>query len=195
MWDLQLKDFFRVLYVRSPRGDCVFFEINEFQWLNISAIVYGIVLFLIKLSILLQYLRIFVPTRKGNMSLFIAIHVTIWIVFLFYFAITVVEIFLCTPRKKIWNPLLPRGHCLDQNAPYLGTGIFNIISDFAILVLPIAPIWKLQMAVKKKLMIAAIFAAGLWYVVLQKIIHSRLFPHVETFWFHYERIISQSRCL
>ncbi|KAG6993742.1 hypothetical protein G7Y79_00051g086620 [Physcia stellaris] len=52
MWDIQLKTFFSMLY-----------------WTNVSAILYCPVVFLVKLSILLQYLRIFVPNRKGNMSL------------------------------------------------------------------------------------------------------------------------------
>ena len=99
------------------------------------------------------------------MSLFIAIQLLIWISFLFYSIDTFFEIFLCNPRQKIWNLLITDGHCFDQTAAYMATGIFNVVSDFAILVLPIWPVWKLQMPRRKKIMISAIFATGIWYVL------------------------------
>jgi hypothetical protein len=95
------------------------------------------------------------------MAVFVAIHIVIWSLFIFYLADIIFEIILCQPREKIWNLLITSGHCFDINAPPMATGVFNVISDFAILVLPIAPIWKLQMAVGKKIMVAAIFATGI----------------------------------
>ncbi|KAL8784312.1 MAG: hypothetical protein Q9195_009091 [Heterodermia aff. obscurata] len=129
-------------------------------WANISAILYCIILCFIKISILLQYLRIFVPNRKGSMPLYMAIHVLTWSNFGFYLVSTIFEITMCSPRKKIWNPLMKTGHCYDANAVYVATGIFNVVSDFAILILPIIPISKLQMSSKRKIMMIAIFAAG-----------------------------------
>lgn len=81
------------------------------------------------------------------MALFTAIHTVIWSLVAFYLANTVFEI--------------TSGHCFNTNAPPMATGIFNIISDFAILVIPLAPIWKLHMPIKRKLMVAAIFATGI----------------------------------
>lgn len=95
------------------------------------------------------------------MSLFIATHTVIWSLFIFYFVNTIFGIVLCSPREKIWNLLITTGHCFNTNAPAEATGIFNIISDLAILLLPVVPIWKLKMPLKKKLMIAAIFATGI----------------------------------
>lgn len=85
----------------------------QLQWINILGILYKILVFLIKLSILLQYLRVFVPNRKGNMRLFVAIQIVIWSSFLFYFADTVFAISLCSPQERVWNKLITTGHCFD----------------------------------------------------------------------------------
>jgi len=112
---------------------------------------YGIIVCLIKLSILLQYLRIFVPNRKGNMALYVAIQILAWSIIGFYFVETIFEIVMCSPREKIWNHLIITGHCFDANAANLATNIFNVISDLSILILPMIPIWQLQMPLKRRL--------------------------------------------
>ncbi|KAG8531295.1 uncharacterized protein KY384_002923 [Bacidia gigantensis] len=67
----------------------------------------------------------------------------------------------CIPREKIWNPLITTGHCIDLKPTIIATGIFNIVSDFMILALPMVPIYKLQRPFKKKLRPIAVFAAGI----------------------------------
>ena len=133
---------------------------NSDQWTNLSSIVYGPTIFFIKLSILLQYLRIFVPNRKLNMTLFIGVQACIWSILIFYLVDTVFEIALCTPREKIWNPLMTTGHCFNGYASFQATGIFNVMSDFAILLLPMPTLWKLQMPRKRKFLMMAVFATG-----------------------------------
>lgn len=96
------------------------------------------------------------------MLLFVAIHVVIWSNFLFYFIGTIIEIMLCTPREKIWNPLMTTGHCFNSNAVYMAAGVFNVVSDFSILILPMVTIWRLQMPLRRRLMIMAVFAIGVW---------------------------------
>lgn len=143
MWDIRFKKFFDMLY-----------------WTNLSSILYCPAVFFIKLSILLQYLRIFVPNRKGNMSLFVAIQSCVWSCFIMYLVATICAIAQCVPREKIWNPLMTTGHCINNSAAYLSTAIFNVITDFAILILPMPSLWKLQMPVKQKILTTAIFATG-----------------------------------
>ena len=117
-------------------------------------------MFFIRLSILLQYLRIFAPTRKGNMFIFVGVHICIWSNLIFYFVETIFDITMCTPRKKIWNPLLP-GHCFNVDASIQASAIFNVFSDFAILILPIRSVWRLHLPLKKKILMTMIFATGL----------------------------------
>ena len=129
--------------------------------MNISAIVYGFVVFFVKLSILLQYLRIFAPTRKGNTFMFLGAQLCIWTTLVFYLVESVFEICICTPRAKIWNPLMQGGHCFSAYGTFQATGIFNAISDFAILILPMPSVWKLQLPLKRKFLMTAIFGTGL----------------------------------
>ena len=114
----------------------------------------------VKLSILLQYLRVFVPLRREDLPLFTAIHACIWITILFYLAEVVFLVFLCTPREKIWHPWITTGHCFSNVALYQASGIFNVLSDFAILFLPMATIWKLHMSLGKRLLTMGVFATG-----------------------------------
>lgn len=126
----------------------------------IAGIIYGATVFIIKLSILLQYLRIFVPTRRSDF-MFWGCHVVIWINFLFYVAITFTGIFLCHPREKYWNVLISTGHCANPYIANIVVAAMNSFSDFVILLLPQGVIWKLQMPLKRKIGVSAIFLTGL----------------------------------
>ena len=81
-----------------------------------------------------------------------------------YLVASIFAIAQCTPREKIWNPLMTTGQCINTSAAYLSTAIFNVVTDFAILILPMQPLWKLQMPVKKKVLTTATFATGFLYV-------------------------------
>ena len=53
------------------------------------------------------------------------------------------------------------GYCFDSSASYKASGVFNVLSDFAILIVPMPTLWNLQMSLKKKLLTMAVFATGL----------------------------------
>ena len=93
--------------------------------------------------------------------MFVAIQSCIWTIFLFYLIETFLEIFQCTPREKIWNKLLTGGHCLTTSAGFKASGIFNSFSDFALLSIPMPPLWKSQMPLREKLLTMGIFAMGI----------------------------------
>ena len=120
--------------------------------------VYGIDITLAKVAVLLQFIRLFVGTKRD--FVFYGIHIILWSNVLFYVIVTFLEIFECLPREKIWNPTVP-GRCINRNANWNAIAIWNTFSDFTILILPLVAIWNLQIARKRKLGIAAIFATGL----------------------------------
>ena len=124
---------------------------------NYAEILYSIVIFFTKLSILLLYLRVFVPTRRG--ILYYIIQGYIWINLVFYIAIVLARILQCTPRTKIWNPYV-KGHCIDGIISLVSTGSINVLSDISMLVLALYPIWQLQLPLRKKIGISAVFATG-----------------------------------
>ena len=128
------------------------------QHSNIVQTFYPPMIFTAKLLILIQYLRIFAPARRG--FTFWGSHILIWTNLMFYVAIFFVVIFECIPREKIWNPTR-RGTCVNIDAVFITTGVWNVFSDLCILILPIRAIWLLQIATRKKWQISAVFATGL----------------------------------
>lgn len=164
-WNVQLKNFFKVLYVRSSKTRVDLPHSQLPQWVNLTTIIYNPTIFVIKLSILLQYLGIFVPNRKTNMRMFIAVWTLVAIMFTFYLIDVAFNIFICQPRDKYWNRL-KQGSCYDLEISMEATALFNVISDFFILLLPIPTIWKLQITLKKKMWIFAVFATGMMYVLI-----------------------------
>lgn len=64
------------------------------------------------------------------------------------------------PRAKLSNPALP-GRCINNYASILATSTINIASDFFVLLLPVFVVWKLKVALKRKMIISAVFGMGL----------------------------------
>ncbi|KAI4117586.1 MAG: hypothetical protein LQ345_002217 [Seirophora villosa] len=141
-WDISLLDFT---------------ELNPL--LMVADVGYCVVILLAKLPILLQYIRIFMPSRSG--PIYLATQTLIWTNLLFYIAFAFAVIFQCTPRAKIWNHDVS-GSCINVQALFLVGGSWNVLSDFAILILPVAPIWRLQVSRRKKIGISLVFGTGLF---------------------------------
>lgn len=120
---------------------------------------YGIVIALVKLSLLLQYLKFFVPIRNYSFMVLLT-YLVIWSTSIFYIITTFFEIFPCTPREMFWNRLITNGHCFNINAVNITSAAINCFSDFVILLLPQGVIWRLQMPFRRKLGVSAIFLTG-----------------------------------
>jgi hypothetical protein len=126
---------------------------------NILETIYGPIIFVAKSSVIFQLQRIFCTgqRRNGIYWLFQTLNAA---TFGYYFSCLWTFIFQCWPREKIWNPDV-EGRCIDAKAATLAAGIFNLISDLGILLLPIWATWHLQMPLKRKLAVAAVFGTGI----------------------------------
>lgn len=80
---------------------------------------------------------------------------------LFYTSTTLVKIFACNPRAKIWDPKLP-GECVNIPMLLNTSGLFNTVTDFIILLLPVKAIWNMNMKRQKKIVVVLVFTFGLW---------------------------------
>lgn len=109
----------------------------------------------------MQMLRIFHGTRKD--SIYWAILIVIWSNFIFYVTFTICEVVACVPRAKLTNPELS-GRCINNYASILATSAISVASDFSILLLPVFAVWKLKIALRRKLIISAVFGMGLLWV-------------------------------
>jgi len=117
----------------------------------------------VKLSYLLFYLRFF--TLKEHR---IWVWICMGLVVAYWLGSMLATFLLCTPLEANWNPLLARKYCPDHkhSTAFVATGIFNMITDLIIILLPIPFIRKLQMTRGAKIGLVAIFAIGLLYETL-----------------------------
>ena len=106
---------------------------------------------------MLLILRIFCSVQRDAWYWFtqflIAVNAVFYTIFFF------IPIFLCNPRSKIWNPE-EDGHCLGASQLYLASAVFNMLSDMAMLSVPLYLIWNLQMSTRRKIGVCAIFLTG-----------------------------------
>ena len=135
---------------------------------------YLITIGLTKTSILLFYLRLFgTPgTRPGLRKL---LYTTQVLVIIWLIASIIPGIYRCHPIDDMWNPLIFSGpdvriHCIDENAYYVSTSVFNVALDFWILVLPLSIVWTLQLSRRRKAGLIAIFLLGILYVIWKHLV-------------------------
>ena len=130
------------------------------QQVHVASVEYCFILMFIKISILLQYLHIFVPEKKSS-AIYWTCHALIWLNVLYYVITAFIEIFSCNPIAKSYNPLITTGHCVDINALNTSASTLNSLSDIVLLILPQISIWRLHMARKRKIQISFIFLVGI----------------------------------
>ncbi|KAL8640552.1 MAG: hypothetical protein Q9228_002537 [Teloschistes exilis] len=136
--------------------------IEFIKFVNAEELLYCIAIIPTKTSILLQQISIFIPIKN---SLYYAAHALIWLNAIQYTIIFFLFTFLCTPRRRIWEGDLTPGTCLDHKAIIISGSGINILSDFAILALPLGRIWKMNLPADKKRRVSAVFAMGLFACV------------------------------
>ena len=125
--------------------------------MNIAEAFYSPAACLVKVSILLQILHIFVVNKR---RLYWTIIGLIVVTIAFYISVCVARILACVPREKIWNTEVP-GTCVNSYALVLSSATINVILDFTMLLIPVVKIWKLQMSVLRKIGISLVFGTGL----------------------------------
>jgi hypothetical protein len=130
------------------------------QWLNVAEITYCPLSFLVKMAILLQYLRLFAPSRRENKLMWYGAWFCIAGCFVFYAVFMFWTAFYCYPRKMIWDKF-SGGTCHDHSPIVMWQGSFNMASDIIILLLPTASLWQLNVPLARKMVITLLFGTGL----------------------------------
>lgn len=68
----------------------------------------------------------------------------------------------CTPISYGWEaPLGAQGHCVDLIADEIGSGVFIVVADVALLIMPMPILWTLKIKLSQKLQLVGVFALGL----------------------------------
>ncbi|KAL5339806.1 hypothetical protein BJX70DRAFT_139713 [Aspergillus crustosus] len=118
---------------------------------------YGIVMSLVKTSIMVFYLNIFGSKRSFRMG----VAITMTIVWLWAISVILETLLLCRPLAFNWDITLEGGKCGNRNATYVVTGTLNLVTDLMVMALPIPHIWKLQLGIAKKIALSVVFSMGL----------------------------------
>ncbi|ODH49273.1 hypothetical protein GX48_04613 [Paracoccidioides brasiliensis] len=115
IWDIPLSRY--IMYLRIT---------------FIESILYICGTALMKISIILFYLRIFPPTRVH-----IVCKTLIFFILGYSFASCVVVIFMCRPVEKFWDVQIMYGSCIDRAASYYVNAAMSITTDMMTLAIPI----------------------------------------------------------
>ncbi|KAI1145492.1 hypothetical protein F4825DRAFT_457442 [Nemania diffusa] len=131
--------------------------------MNYVEILYGPLVFFAKYVVLRQIESIFLQHRFHSFS-HTGLTILIWLNVIFYAGWTLSFILACIPRSKIWDPTVS-GRCINVDAALITSSAINILSDIAILVLPLVTIRNLQASQKTKTKVGAIFAVGFFAII------------------------------
>ncbi|MCJ1469750.1 hypothetical protein MMC07_008392 [Pseudocyphellaria aurata] len=119
-------------------------------------VVARISMFFTKLSILLLFLRIFVPPQSQKTKIFYAIWFVIWFNFFYCVALVLTVLLQCVGKKHG-----SKTTCIDTFSLLITASTINVLSDIVMLIIPLNSVWKLHMSRKQKCGLSIIFAVGM----------------------------------
>ncbi|KAF2086069.1 hypothetical protein K490DRAFT_58061 [Saccharata proteae CBS 121410] len=125
------------------------------HWFWASTWTYSTCVGFSKLSVLVQYLRIFVDRRTRILVwLSIALMLGYWLEALF------VGILQCYPVRYFWDRSVEGGRCTDMVAWWYALAGQNLFTDIAIIAVPIPALRHLQMPRRQRIGLTFAFAVG-----------------------------------
>lgn len=156
MWNLQsgqLKQCLRYCRYSRPHESALKILTLQFA-VFISWSTYVLVLGLIKISLVMFYLQIFISHRFRIIAYIVLTYIALSTI-----GIYLVTIFSCTPVNSFWDRDI-KGRCLDINAVAYANSGSAIAQDIIILVLPLASVRKLKTNKYRKIAVGIMFAVG-----------------------------------
>lgn len=107
-----------------------------------------------KISILLQYHRIFSNTIIRKIIIVGLVFLTLWGITLCFLLPLV-----CVPVAAFWDPDVD-GFCLNSGTIWYVMAGVNVVTDFSIFTMPIPVISSLQLPKRQKAMLMVVFMLG-----------------------------------
>lgn len=111
--------------------------------------------FFVKTALLFILISVFAPYKKSVKLIYLLLALLL----AYYIPALIIKIRICMPISTYWTRD-PSGSCLNQGAVITSDSIMSVISDLAILILPLPLTWSLQMPLKKKLRVMGLLGAG-----------------------------------
>jgi hypothetical protein len=152
----------------------VYLESNYFLRMLFTQILYPVSAYIIKLSLLLFYGRLFASPGTAMARYFI--YGGVGAMTVFYAILVALTIAFCAPNPSLINP---QDNCVAKGGQvsWALSGV-NIFSDFYILAIPLFIVSRLNMTSRKKWAVGAIFLLGLLYVLFRRVRGSSLKPAI-----------------
>lgn len=116
-----------------------------------------------KTSILIFYLRL---SRNTNKLLRIASYLTLAVVNIAGVVLTFLNVFQCRPVSSAFNPSITPDQCISLVTLYLASSPVNVITDLAILVLPLPVLTRMNLPQKQKTILIFTFTLGIFVAVV-----------------------------
>lgn len=128
------------------------------KWLYAVSLVYGPAVLATKLTLLIIMGRMFIihPIAALGIRLFIISMIV------FYLVMLLTKAFVCIPARAFWDAetLKHGGRCMDQATIFIIDTSYAILTDAAILVLPVFLALSLRVSFLKKLKVIFMLGAG-----------------------------------
>ncbi|KMU74810.1 hypothetical protein CISG_00740 [Coccidioides immitis RMSCC 3703] len=128
-----------------------------------SEVLYVLLITLLKISILLSYLR-FLTTRTSRF-------ITWAMVGVMRLAYEVIMLLNCIPLQDYWENPTPDAKCIDEFGKLFSSAITNFVTDFVVLLLPIPTLWTLRLPIRDKIVLVALMSLG--FTGLRRCRHKR----------------------
>ena len=109
-----------------------------------------------KASLLLLYYRLFSPSRRFSLAVYIGAA----IIFCQWLSLTLANIFQCRPVSAFWNRTVQGAECINLSSFSIVTGVLNFTTDVLILCLPVPMVWGLNTTNAQKVTLTGIFLLG-----------------------------------
>jgi hypothetical protein len=121
-----------------------------------GAIIYSGAMLFVKLSFLFLYRRIFNYSRGFSLQW--------WLVLVLVVGYSVggmlSSLLTCLPIDMAWDVTITNGVCINKAVFYITNACLNVVTDVAILALPMIPVWRTCFNRRQKIILSILFGTG-----------------------------------
>ena len=128
---------------------------EHFKGIMIQEVLHPAAVAFPKLVVVLLYLHIL--TNKWER---IAAKTLIFLIFATWLSFSVAVMFQCMPFDFNWDKTNPNGKCFNLQVFANSSSVPNIVTDLAVLILPLRMVWCLKISVGRKIGLLLIFLTG-----------------------------------
>ncbi|OLN85292.1 hypothetical protein CCHL11_04333 [Colletotrichum chlorophyti] len=132
----------------------------QFKLILASGVTWLLGTIFIKFAILWMYTRIFATTQFKRWS-----RILMGVTGAYGVAFLILFMSRCTPMSQQWAPV-EGGHCRDITIDQIVSVTINIIVDVAMTALPMPALWGLQMPLRNKIAVSAMFGMGVTTIAI-----------------------------